>query len=626
MVTKVAEVSGRVLGNRARKRGATRWSSALLALPLGLAACGANTNPGVGGTGGMGGDGGSVGGSGGAGATGGSAGQGGTGGSAGGSGGSGGTGGVLFGGSGGTGGSAGGCALDTDCPLGSVCAPDGTCVPGCSASQPCDAIGVLTCCGGECVDVQTDVTACGASCVACPQPPNVQVSCLGGICQVGTCEPNFYNCDGDSATGCESPTPCLCVPGELETCYSGPPGTEGVGACTEGTRECNALGTGWLPCLGQVLPDAEQCANGIDDDCDGIADNVPDFDGDGWTVCQGDCCDDPSMGCSEPAKVNPGAFEASNNLVDDDCDGTIDNALALCSSVQKLGAVTAEDMAKAIDLCQFTQPNPPLAQKKWGVVSAEFLLPNGTAPSGTQLANMQNSQTAIMTTFGVSSPQLGATMAGMSSGWMRDAAAGKGAATSFGGNMGGPPGYLAANGGNYPGGQTCEGNCPTGSGAYDAVNLRMSIRVPTNAQSFTYKFRFFSQEFYVYSCTSFNDFYLALLTTGAPGIPADKNISFDQNGKNVSVNNGFFDFCAATQCYTCPLGTGALAGTPFGVGNPPQGGATNWLTTTAPVVPGETMQLELMVFDVSDSTLDSAALIDAFQWSVNASGVGTVEG
>ena len=35
------------------------------------------------------------------------------------------------------------------------------------------------------------------------------------------------------------------------------------------------------------------------------------------------------------------------------------------------------------------------------------------------------------------------------------------------------------------------------------------------------------------------------------------------------------------------------------------------------------MVLELMVFDVSDDILDSQALLDDFEWSIDAASVGT---
>ena len=59
--------------------------------------------------------------------------------------------------------------------------------------------------------------------------------------------------------------------------------------------------------------------NGIDDDCDGVADlgeSEADDDGDGYTVAGGDC-DDTN------ADVNPGAAEIANAR-DDDCDGALE--------------------------------------------------------------------------------------------------------------------------------------------------------------------------------------------------------------------------------------------------------------------------------------------------------------
>ena len=63
----------------------------------------------------------------------------------------------------------------------------------------------------------------------------------------------------------------LCVPGMMQPCYDGPAGTEGVGICTGGTQTCAADGQGWGPCAGEVLPQPENCASGIDQNCDGVA-------------------------------------------------------------------------------------------------------------------------------------------------------------------------------------------------------------------------------------------------------------------------------------------------------------------------------------------------------------------
>ena len=55
-----------------------------------------------------------------------------------------------------------------------------------------------------------------------------------------------------------------------QTCYSGPGGTAGVGACRAGTSTCSAGAYG--ACVGQVVPATETC-DGVDNDCDGIVDD-----------------------------------------------------------------------------------------------------------------------------------------------------------------------------------------------------------------------------------------------------------------------------------------------------------------------------------------------------------------
>jgi hypothetical protein len=400
-----------------------------------------------------------------------------------------------------------------------------------------------------------------------------------------------------------------------------------VGPCKGGTQVCEPSGLAWGACMGQVMPVSEICANSFDEDCNGVVDDVPDLDGDGWNACNGDCCEAPGAACSSPKLVNPGAFEVLNNGVNDDCDAATSDTMAppACSTVADFSAVTASDVAKAMDICQTTTSNPPLPQKKWGLLSAAHRLANGNAPGATQLNNMQNWQTAILQNYGtLMLPKKGPTMAGLSSGRMRDqndVGFVNPPDTDHAHDSNPPLAYLAAHGGNLPGSAGCSGACASGSGANDSVAIRLSIRVPTNAKSFSYDFRFISYEYDDWKCSLFNDFYLALLTTGAPGIPADKNISFDSLNNPVSVNNGFFDVCVPEGCYTCPAGTAELNGTGMGT----TGGATKWLTTDAPIVPGETMQLDLMIFDVSDNMLDSNALLDNFRWNLATVTVGTHE-
>jgi len=62
------------------------------------------------------------------------------------------------------------------------------------------------------------------------------------------------------------------------------------------------------------------------------------------------------------------------------------------------------------------------------------------------------------------------------------------------------------------------------------------------------------------------------------------------------------------------------------------GGGTSWLTTDAPVVPGETIELRFMIWDTGhvqngdpDQWYDSLVLLDNFHWNLNPSQVGTHE-
>jgi hypothetical protein len=346
-----------------------------------------------------------------------------------------------------------------------------------------------------------------------------------------------------------------------------------------------------------------------------------DLDGDGWEVADGDCCDEvSSCPTTAPSLVNPGALEVPGNGLDDDCDAaTLDEAPPpTCSATPVFGGVTAQDLAEAMELCQTTTASPPLASRKWGLIDAALLLASGSTPSGTQLANMMDLQTAVLGDYGlVVAPQAGATMGGLSSGTMRDQndpgfVSPSSTGTGFGSVDSPPADYLLAHGGSLPSVISCSGACPSGSGANDPVNLSLTIRVPTNVTGLTYQYQFYSAE-YPTVCTQWNDFHLARLTSMAPGIPADKNIVFDSMANPVSSNSVTWDVCVPTGCHTCPGGTGPLAGTGMDGGN---GAGINWLTVTAPVVPGETIVLDLMVFDVSDHFNDSVVLLDAFQWAV----------
>ncbi|MBI5514576.1 MAG: VWA domain-containing protein [Deltaproteobacteria bacterium] len=79
------------------------------------------------------------------------------------------------------------------------------------------------------------------------------------------CDDLDNNCDGRVDEGCE------CRPGETRPCYEGPTGTAGVGVCRSGMQRCVpglTTGSRFGGCEMQVLPGAEDCTDGMDNNCD----------------------------------------------------------------------------------------------------------------------------------------------------------------------------------------------------------------------------------------------------------------------------------------------------------------------------------------------------------------------
>ncbi len=79
------------------------------------------------------------------------------------------------------------------------------------------------------------------------------------------------NGGGTTASASSTSAGTFCTPGSIQTCYTGPAGTEGVGACAAGTQVCDDQGAAFGACLGDIKPMPEQCETVVDDDCDGVA-------------------------------------------------------------------------------------------------------------------------------------------------------------------------------------------------------------------------------------------------------------------------------------------------------------------------------------------------------------------
>lgn len=112
------------------------------------------------------------------------------------------------------------------------------------------------------------VGICKAGTATCNALGTALGPCVGEVLPVTeTClTPADDDCDGQTN---ESGAGCVCLPNSTTSCYTGPAGTQGVGACKAGTATCNAQGTALGPCTGQVTPVPETCMTPVDDNCNG---------------------------------------------------------------------------------------------------------------------------------------------------------------------------------------------------------------------------------------------------------------------------------------------------------------------------------------------------------------------
>ncbi len=167
---------------------------------------------------------------------------------------------------------------------------------------------------------------------------------------------------------------------------------------------------------------------------------------------------------------------------------------------------------------------------------------------------------------------------------------------------------------------------------HDPVSLDIEMKVPTNANSFSFDFYFFSVEYPQFVCSSYNDFFVALLESNfvAPegnenySNPKDLNIAIDKDINPVGVNlapAGLFRQCEnkkgdsweVTSCED----TEELAGTGFDENGGSSGvihGGTGWFKARGNVVPGETIKLRLIIWYTADGKYDSSVLLNNFQW------------
>lgn len=196
------------------------------------------------------------------------------------------------------------------------------------AADCASLLGAPTCAGGawNCTN-----GACAAACPQCTDPDGDGYGTgAAGACRGADCDENDPQVHQGTRRGC----------------YSGAPGTQGVGECRAGVETCTAAGT-WSGCAGEILASGEAC-NNKDDDCNGTPD-----DGLGSMTCgtgacataQPICVGGAVQGC--PMVVPPAMGDATCDGVDDDCDGQVDEDCPDCVTVIPLNNATNAAAADA---------------------------------------------------------------------------------------------------------------------------------------------------------------------------------------------------------------------------------------------------------------------------------------
>ena len=556
------------------------------------------------------------------------------------------------------------------CTVGDVCS-QGKCQGSC--------VGGTTQCAGTCVDTNTDPANCGT----CGNICGAGEVCSAGQCSV-QCSGGLTTCDGKCVDTQADPNHCgacgnACAVGAGEVCSLGQCSLQCLGGTENCSNKCvdTALDPANCGSCGNACAPGAFCSAGTCQQCNSA---TTDCDGDGWLVSEGDCCDKPGLCGNEPALVNPGAIEVLGNGIDDNCNGKPDlfdtEDTVACDTGLASSSSTGADYAKAMGICRTTQENPASKKDKtWGLIDAEILRADGTALGDARARSIRGA-------FGSVSPKTteGSSVAVLSSGIASDATQ-----TNPGPNGGAPGGSNVSNS-HTPSSQVSISSCTSskcikdwfaaanpplkaanalpvapncGSGtaggpstARDSVMLRFRLRAPTNARAFSFNSYFLSAEYPEFVCSSYNDQFVALVDTpnGTPSPianPVDKNLMtfVDASQKkwpigiNIAKGTNLFAVCdpavsqSGSSCYdsdvnaaSCSLGISQLTGTGFEKstgGTCVIGGGTHWLTTAGNVIPGDIVELRIVIWDVGDTAYDSTALLDGFKWLSNATLPGT---
>jgi len=130
------------------------------------------------------------------------------------------------------------------------------------------------------LETLTDCGTCGTSCSA----PGATVSCAGGTCHITNCDPLLGDCDGDISNGCEQSLETLA---HCNACNTPCARDNATAICPGGVCQIQACDAGWDDCDGQ---DPNGCENSLDSLSDCGACGVTCSRAHATASCAGDVC------------------------------------------------------------------------------------------------------------------------------------------------------------------------------------------------------------------------------------------------------------------------------------------------------------------------------------------------
>jgi hypothetical protein len=319
-----------------------------------------------------------------------------------------------------------------------------------------------------------------------------------------------------------------------------------------------------------------------------------DADHDGFRVVDGDCDD-------YEANINPMAFEVADNSRDDDCDGQVDEPPPSCD------CEGGNQLPAGLELCD------PRFLSSW---EQRYLAPSASAGA------------AVVAHYGSAGNDLavrsGCGYTVLTNGYVGTEHCSMIDLTDCSESTRQPGFDYTYDGWHYCGEDGRAGEAdpsPTGGDGApicDAHQIVLRLRAPSNANGFSFDFIYLSTEYPEYVHLGYNDTFYAIIDRPSAG--ERQNISYDDSGNEIEVDNTFFEDPPRTN----------LAGTGYegrctneDWSRDVCGSSTGWLRTSWSITPNEEFTLTFSIHDEGDGLLDSAVILDNFAWSLNTVEPGT---